>query len=238
MSISIPTLTVGGAIDPRVTQTTATQQAAEAGSFQNDPAVQRLNEMAEAAGGWPAFLGPSFDLASIRTPGLNEAVILLMMRQRLQDLDFQADSAIRQIETTTAEANAVQTQLSAIQDVRAAMANKKPNESERVNLQELTITLEDGTQVNALQHLEAAGVDVNALGMRTDGKNAYTMTGQAMDAAEQSLSGKLRKINSGNEMRMVQLQSVMQQRGQITQLGSNMLSSLNDTARAIIQNTK
>jgi hypothetical protein len=30
----------------------------------------------------------------------------------------------------------------------------------------------------------------------------------------------------------------MQQRGQITQLGSNMLSSLNDTARAIIQNTK
>jgi len=234
---TIPTLTIGGA-NPRFPTTSAAEQVAEAASVLNQPAMEQLNEMAEAAGGWHALLGPSFDLASIQTPGLNEAVILLMMRQRLEDLDFQADSAIRQIETTTAEANAVQTQLSAIQDVRAAMANAKPNESKRVNMQELMITLEDGTRVNALQHLEAAGVDVNALGMRTEGEHAYTMTGQAMDAAEQSLSSDLRKINSGNEMRMVQLQSVMQQRGQITQLGSNMLSSLNDTARAIIQNTK
>lgn len=226
MSSALPTLTIG--VSTRFTESAAARQVDEAGVRLNEPANETLR----------ALLGPGFDLSSIRTPGLNEAVILLMMRKRLEDLDFQADSAIRAVETTTAEANAIQTQLSAIQDVRATMANERTGEDKRIDMRTLMITLEDGTKVSALQHLEAAGVDVNALGMQTEGEHAFTMTGQAMDAAEQSLSSELRKVNSGNEMRMVQLQSVMQQRGQITQLGSNMLSSLNDTARAIIQNTK
>lgn len=238
--MSVPTLSVPGSLQAhsRIRAAAGSEEVTEAASFANHPAVEQLNEMAEAAGGWHALLGPSFDLASIRTPGLNEAVILLMMQKRLDDLDFQADSAIREIEGTTAKANAIQTQISAVQDVRAAMANDKTKDSKRIDMRTLMITREDGTTVSALEHLEAAGVDANSLGMRTEGENAFTMTGQAMGAVEQSLSSELRKVNSGNEMRMVQLQSVMQQRGQITQLGSNMLSSLNDTARAIIQNTK
>jgi hypothetical protein len=238
MSTPIPTINIGGFDAGRLGSSPAAEAVAEAAAFVNQPGVQQLEEMAEAAGGWHALLGSRFDLASIRTPGLNEAVILMMMRQRLSDLDFQADEAIRQVETTTAEANALQTQLSAIQDVRAAMANKRPKDDQRVDLSTLMLTLDDGREVSALEYLEAAGVDMNSLGMRTEGEHANTMTGQAMSSVEGSLSSELRKANSGNEMRMVQLQSVMQQRGQITQLGSNMLSSLNDTARAIIQNTK
>lgn len=237
MSISIPTITVGGVIDPRGTQTAATREAAEAASVRNDPAVQRLNEMAEAAGGWPAFLGPRFDLASIRAPGLNEAVILLMMKQRLNDLDFQADATIRQIESATANANEIQARIGAVQDVMAAMANAVKDDDKRVNLSTLSLTLEDGTTVMALDYLAQAGVDVNSLGLHSKDDGLYASL-QAMQSVESSLNGDLRTENSGNEMRTVQLQSVMQQRGQITQLGSNMLSSLNDTARAIIQNTK
>ncbi|MCA9612404.1 MAG: hypothetical protein H6722_17275 [Sandaracinus sp.] len=205
----------------------------EATSFRNDPAVQRLDEMAEAAGGWHTLLGRNFDSASLRTPGLNEAVILLMMRQRLNDLDFQADSAISEIQTKTSQANAMQEQISALQTVRTAMSNMQTDENNRVTMAGVLI---DG--VPALDYLRSKGVDVSRLHIPTEGDHAGKMTGAAMDEVIGAHNSDLRVINSGNEMMMVQLQSVMQQRGQITQLGSNMLSSLNDTARAIIQNTK
>ncbi|MCU0677351.1 MAG: hypothetical protein MUE69_31745 [Myxococcota bacterium] len=233
---TIPTLTIGGA-NPRFPTSAAAEQVAEAASVLNQPAMQQLREMAEAAGGWHALLGRSFDLASIRAPGLNEAVILLMMKQRLNDLDFQADATIRQIESATAKANAIQAQIGAVQDVMAAMANAVKDDDKRVNMSTLSLTLEDGTTVMALDYLAQAGVDPNSLGLKSKEDGMYASL-QGMQSVESSLNGDLRTENSGNEMRTVQLQSVMQQRGQITQLGSNMLSSLNDTARAIIQNTK
>jgi hypothetical protein len=237
MSDSISTTITIGGINPRFSTPSAADQVADASSVTDHPAIEQLNEMAEAAGGWHALLGPSFDLASIRAPGLNEAVILLMMKQRLNDLDFQADATIRQIESATAKANAIQAQIGAVQDVMAAMANAVKDDDKRVNMSTLSLTLEDGTTVMALDYLAQAGVDPNSLGLKHKEDGMYASL-QAMQSVESSLNGDLRTENSGNEMRTVQLQSVMQQRGQITQLGSNMLSSLNDTARAIIQNTK
>ena len=54
----------------------------------------------------------------------------------------------------------------------------------------------------------------------------------------QALTEEQRLINSGAEMMMVQLQSRMQQRTQIIQLGSNMLKSIDEGLDTIIGNMR
>ena len=48
----------------------------------------------------------------------------------------------------------------------------------------------------------------------------------------------LREVNSGNEMLMIQLQSTMQQRTQIIQLGSNMLKAYDEATDSIVGNMR
>ena len=59
---------------------------------------------------------------------------------------------------------------------------------------------------------------------------------KGIDAAIEGLQEQQTRINSGNEMRMVSLQSMMQQRTQIISLSTNLLKKLDDANQAIIRN--
>lgn len=53
-----------------------------------------------------------------------------------------------------------------------------------------------------------------------------------------SVSSSLEQLNSDNEYTMMKLQTLMQQRNQISQFSSNMLNSLHENAKAIIGNMR
>ena len=46
----------------------------------------------------------------------------------------------------------------------------------------------------------------------------------------------LTDVNSGNELRMIALQSVMQQRTQVITLGTNLMKSLHEASEGVIRN--
>ncbi len=67
---------------------------------------------------------------------------------------------------------------------------------------------------------------------------ADSMNIQVFDDALDTVTENQRLANSNSEMLMVQLQSRMQQRSQIIQLGSNMLKSVDDGISSIIGNMR
>ena len=61
---------------------------------------------------------------------------------------------------------------------------------------------------------------------------------QALEAAIDRLTKEQRRLNTGNEMVMMQLQDAMQRRSQILQLGANMLAATDDATKTIIGNLR
>ncbi len=74
---------------------------------------------------------------------------------------------------------------------------------------------------------------------RADG-HAYNgedkLKGKTLEPYIQQLQSQARRMNSGNEMLMVQMQSAMQQRSQAVSLATQMMKSINDSSAAVTQN--
>jgi hypothetical protein len=60
----------------------------------------------------------------------------------------------------------------------------------------------------------------------------------AMQRRIDATNEELRQLSSGNEMRMVRLQSLMQQRTSVIQAGSNMLKALDEAMDAVVANLR
>ncbi|MFK8000145.1 MAG: hypothetical protein AB8H86_11155 [Polyangiales bacterium] len=69
--------------------------------------------------------------------------------------------------------------------------------------------------------------------------NAYqsdTVTGTSLSASIDRMQSEGRRMNSGNEVLMVRMQSAMQQRSQSVTMATQMLKSINDSSNSIAQN--
>ena len=75
----------------------------------------------------------------------------------------------------------------------------------------------------------AAWQKAEAGNLRQLNRNSLTGTVEALQSEQ-------RELNSFNEIRMIQLQSVMQQRSQVIQLSTNIIKSINDAQKAIVGN--
>ncbi len=64
----------------------------------------------------------------------------------------------------------------------------------------------------------------------------FSSTAQSFGTIVQSIQTEARAINSGNEMRMVQLQSLMQQRSQVISMSTQMLNKIHESEQAITRN--
>lgn len=60
----------------------------------------------------------------------------------------------------------------------------------------------------------------------------------SVEQSIEKLQSEIQSMNSGNEMDMIELQSVMDQRSQIVRLVTNMIRSLQDAEKKIIENTR
>lgn len=86
---------------------------------------------------------------------------------------------------------------------------------------------------------EARGA-VSAFSNLAQGQSAvhgiHTLTGDSIDATIQATQTQGRRMNSGNEVLMVRMQSAMQQRSQSVTMATQMLKSINDSSNSIAQN--
>lgn len=99
--------------------------------------------------------------------------------------------------------------------------------------------LEGGHQIRR-QTLDSTRRKRNAVAHHADySEGAYqsdTITGTSLTASIERMQSEGRRMNSGNEVLMVRMQSAMQQRSQSVTMATQMLKSINDSSNSIAQN--
>jgi hypothetical protein len=88
----------------------------------------------------------------------------------------------------------------------------------------------------AMADLRVSGVNENLPG-KADEQNGHLDPTEWKNVIDH-ITSSLEALNSDNEYTMMKLQTLMQQRNQISQFASNMLNSLHENAKAIIGNLR
>ena len=78
---------------------------------------------------------------------------------------------------------------------------------------------------------------LNLLDPKKDTQNAH-LNQDEWNNVVKNLEESLTNLNSSNELTMMKLQTLMQQRTQLTQFATNMLSQLNESAKSILTNLR
>ncbi len=163
---------------------------------------------------------PPWDPTPLRAASLTPEVILAMMERRLQDMDRQIVECSQTIENSTRRAD----------EVAGTLADRRALQQDLER-----IPLDDDGRFDWGR--VPTGVDGPALRSRLETLGLGDTPG-AVQASIDGLNESLRRVNSGNEMLMVQLQSAMQERTSVIQMGSNMLKSLHEGTSAIVGNLR
>lgn len=151
--------------------------------------------------------------------------VLAMMQTRLRDMDRQVDSTMRALNHATEQAQSIGRDLGQVRDAMMMLESKvKSDGGYEVNAAELELmTLGDGTSIASV--LREQGIPIPP-------------TKSAFDQAVTGLNDDIRTANASNEMMMIQLQSAMQQRTSIIQLGSNVLKSIDEGIDSVVGNLR
>jgi DNA polymerase III psi subunit len=166
----------------------------------------------------------SLDLSAFFSSGvtLNPEMVLAMTRARLRDLDNQLHMNMTKLNEATELSQDLAARQEALQEVRARLAEETEKASNKKPLSELTMP--DGR--NAEEYLAAHGI--------TD------ITGQqstnSMDSHIDVVKSQSRQINSGNEMLMLTIQTLTQQRSQVLQLGTSLVKKIHEGEQTIAGN--
>lgn len=165
---------------------------------------------------------------------LSPAMIFAMLQRRMSSLDGQISARVSEMEDQQAQLQTLQGHGQILAAVQAA------SNSEGNIFADQRITIGDET-LTAGEWLERAGVQVNeepndaAPGEPGYGRGVW-FQGTNLTAAAKSVDAEIKKLNQGAELRMMDIQSLMQQRSSEISLATNMLKSVQDGTDAIVRN--
>lgn len=176
--------------------------------------------------------GILFDPATLGPDALTPEMILVMLQKRLSALDSQIAMETSAIQNAAAESEGLSETIQAVGALRDAMAAEKPDSEEKVNLDDITVTV-GGETYTGTELVEELGLR-DELNLPANNKISRT----PVKGFIERLQVKQRSINSNNEMTMVRLQSAIGKRQQAIQLSTNMVNNINQSLMDIIRNTK
>ena len=196
----------------------------------NASAVAALNNAAAANATAPARLS---GLSGVSPEG-----IILMLQQRMKDVDTQIFATTARLESNTNKAQEISRQLETLYALREQASEGgstktiKMDDSAAASL----VTVNDVT-ASAGDTLVNADL-IGELSTRTDGDGDVCYHKSDIDDLINKKKQEIQTVNSGNELGMVELQNLMQQRSQVISLGTNLLKTLNETQSNIISNMR
>lgn len=159
---------------------------------------------------------------------LNPEMVLHMVRRRLKDLDEQISSATNQIESNTARSERLARQQEVLQAIKGRAAEQDATEAgDTFSINGEMIKIGDETML-ASAWLESVGLDP------THYPDSTTIG--ELDATIQNLKSIASRVNSGNEMLMLQIQTLTQQRSQSIQLGTSLIKKIDEGSMSIARN--
>jgi hypothetical protein len=157
---------------------------------------------------------------------LTPSAIVAMLQRRMSGLDSQISARITEMEGQQEHIGALQEKAETLLAVQAA-ANREGNIFAHT---EVTI---GGETKTAEEWISRTGIDVAQV-MDADSGDWYTSA--ALGAATKTVESQIKQANQGNELRMMDLQSLMQQRSSEISLATNMLKAVQEGTDAIVRN--
>ena len=194
--------------------------------------------MVNTANAAVAKLHATLDAKASVLAGVTPESIIMMLRMRMNDVDNQVSQITSQVTEKTNKAQELSRQLEALYALKEQCAAGGSATSMYAAATDDTPTSQmelNGKMVSAHEYLQSFGIGDELKAKKGEGNYAVYTTSQ-IDTLIDKKKQEIQTVNSGNELAMVQLQNLMQQRSQVISLGSNLLKSLNETKDSIIHN--
>jgi hypothetical protein len=158
-------------------------------------------------------------------------MVLAMARERLNSLSDDIRGAMADLRMATSRSNTIR---SVIDEMQAHLGSfTTPQDGDPIlNLNDVDPT----TGHTYRELLESAGVTDSEISAQT--ASGPHIDRQQSDHFLELLRNHLSDLNDGAEQRSMALQQAVSRRAEVSQLASNLLESMHDTAKAIIQNTR
>lgn len=184
-------------------------------------------------------LDPGTVHGAVRDMGASSPVtIMALLRRRLRDMDQQIESVTAHIKGSTSRAREITEKLQALEAIQKAI-NDSDNDKIKWNPKSVfdgkgnpnaqAVYYEDG--LHETWHVaKLAGLEDELQ------PNGNKVKNKSVDDLISTYQHELKKINSGNELRMIKLQSAMEQRSEAVSLATNMLKKLHQADEAIVRN--
>ncbi len=171
---------------------------------------------------------------SLPMAAISPEMILAMARQRLNDLDNQIAGSLERLQNNTQTSEVLTRQQEALNSILAEAQKTGTAEDTLVDLHDLKFMVDvpgGGTrEVNGHDILNAAGhpgINPNDSGQINIGQINSTI---------QAVKQQSTRVNSSNEMLMMTIQTLTQQRTQVIQMSTNLITKLNEGMSGIVGN--
>jgi hypothetical protein len=159
-------------------------------------------------------------------------MILAIAQRRINDLDAQVTTLMDELTRRTTAASEISTEIGELRTISSDLeayydANGNLNPATRMTHMTPAPTVQE-----YLDGLRSTGVI-------DDSEHSAIMGGrEGLDNLIQSGNDRLRDVNSGNEMLMIQLQSTMQTRTSVIQTATNLLKTIDEASDSIVGNLR
>ncbi|MCS6856384.1 MAG: hypothetical protein NZM37_01610 [Sandaracinaceae bacterium] len=194
---------------------------------------------------------PYYDVSSLHVtfPGgpISDDTIIALLRNQMKEVDSQISDLTRQLFSASNEAKRLAQEAQKLNAIREFLSREP-----YMNTGNGELRLDASIEPAALRNLEnRLGLSPCSLGagpiqvrellerVQINGENLAGITHrEGLQLRAEGLSEKLRECNAGNELGMIRLQSLMQQRTQLVQLASNTLKALDEGRDLVVGNLR
>lgn len=209
---------------------------------QGEKAAKPSSGAAHAPTSPPEATAP--EASSVAPPGLDLALlddvspemILSLVRLRMDDVDMQIQSRSEEILRSTDRADELSNQLQALEAIKAktvSQGGKDPSiEYDNDDRDAEHLVQLHGQPFTVAEVAARYGLTDDLESLEKGGEIKASALGDLVESRRQELQ----RTNSGNEIKMMELQQLMQRRAEVLSLGTNLLRTLHEATQQIVRN--
>ncbi len=160
---------------------------------------------------------------------LSPALIMAMLQRRMSGLDSQIQADVSAMEDQQAKLTGLQRD----SEILLAIKGACPADGK---ISGVTLVVYDGQTKSAADWLHEVDPSITLLPPDADHHVFDYYTTAKLDVGLKSLESEIKRVNQGTELKMMDLQSLMQQRSSEISLATNMLKAVQDGTDAIVRN--
>lgn len=179
--------------------------------------------------------------------GFSPELVLYMANKRMSDIDGQVRTSMKELDSAYSQSEKVGKTIQVLRKLEENMEGKGSIRStDYIETPQGSMSVEDYCNLNGVDFetdivgkwvkLEQRISKEDENGERKIITHAFEISGKSIESAIDGFEEKQKEINTGNELRMVKLQSLMQQRTQILTLATNLLQKLDEGTQSIVRN--